>query len=93
MPILTRETINAAEAIREEKAKYPHSFKKILVGGFDVECWRWNKIVHIHNVHRIPTVHEDGRVTIRAFNKDWEVEATRVTLNSTGQSWVSYDIA
>lgn len=91
--MLTRTPINAAEAIKAEKEKFPHSFKKILVGGFDVECLRWNKIVHIQNVRRIPKIHDDGRVTIRAWNRDYEVKATKITLNSTGQSWISYEVA
>ena len=90
--MLQREPINAAEAIKAEKEQYPHSFKKILVGGFDVECLRWNKIVHIENVRRIPKIHEDGRVTIRAFNDEYEVKAERFTLTRTGQSWTSYSI-
>jgi hypothetical protein len=86
--MITREPINTAQAIRERRFD-----GKIVVGGFDVECIRWNKIVHIQTVRRLPKIHKDGRVTIRAFNDEYEIKATRCTLDSTGQSWVSYDLA
>lgn len=67
--------------------------RKLLIGGFDVECIRFGKIVHIQSVRRLPKIHKDGRVTIRAFNDEYEIKATLCTLDSTGQSWVSFDIA
>lgn len=86
--MLTREPVNAAEAIANRRFD-----GKIVVGGFDLECIRWGKIVHIKTVRRLPKVHADGRVTIRAFNQDIEIKAEKITLNSTGQSWISYDVA
>lgn len=90
--MLSREPIsNVAEAILENET-ICGKVRKLLVGGFDVECIRWGKIVHIEQVRRLPKIHKDGRVTIRAFNDDYEVKATKITLDSTGQSWISYDI-
>lgn len=89
MSTVTREVVNTAEAVADYTSNYR---RKILVGGFDVECIRWNKIVHIEFVRRLPKIHEDGRVTVRAFNHDYEVKAEKVTLNSTGQSWFSFSI-
>lgn len=85
--MLTREPIDAAEAVRNERFA-----GKILVGGFCVECIRFGKIVHIETVRRLPKIQKDGTVTIRAFNSTYEIKAERVTLDSTGQSWVSYNI-
>jgi len=87
--MITRTPMNALEAINDRS----YRDRKILVGGFDVECIRFGKIVHIQNVRRLPRVQRDGSVKIRAFNDEYEIKATKMTLDSTGQSWISFDLA
>ncbi len=87
MTIIERTPTDAAAAIESRRGG-----RKIVVGGFDVECIRFGKIVHIQTVSRLPRV-RDGRVFIRAFNREYEVKATKCTLTRTGQSWTSFDLA
>ena len=72
---ITQTPANTVEAVLAETMP---AWRKILVRLDDaLEDIRWNKVVHIRTVRRLPKIHSDGRVTIRHLGNDIEVRATK----------------
>jgi hypothetical protein len=42
---------------------------------YPVETLRWGKIIHINSVRRVPTIHDDGRVTVTFRGTVREIES------------------
>ena len=86
---------NVIEAVQEETSPY---WRKILVhlGTNVIEDIRWNKVVHIRQLRRLPKIHKDGRVTIRHLGNDIDVRAEYhywTTENGTHRGYYSFHLA
>ncbi len=82
------EKANTIEAVEHQT----RSLRKILVGGFNIECLRFGKVVHIRTIRRIPKIHADGRVTIiTSYSAAAEISAKKHTLDC-GRFFYTFDI-
>jgi len=83
----THEPANIIEAVQHST----RCLKNVLVGGWNIECMRFGKVVHIQTIRRIPKIHNDGRVTIRNYGEDHEIFATKHTIPD-GRFFFTFDV-